>query len=255
MPTWNADQYLRFLNQRTQPCWDLVNRVALAAPQRVIDLGCGPGNSTAVLAQRWPKADLTGLDSSAAMNTAARASAPDRHWIQADIDHWHPAECFDLVFSNAALQWLPNHAELFPRLLTRVAPGGALAVQMPVNDDAPAHRLLHDLARASRWSNRLSNLRQWHVHEPAFYDDILSPVSSRVDLWITQYLHILTGPEEIVEWYKGTGLRPYLDALTNPTDREDFLAEYRAAITAAYPSQRSGKVIFPFRRIFLVAWH
>ncbi len=254
MPTWNVNQYLRFMDQRTQPCWDLAKRVVLEAPQRVIDLGCGPGNSTAVLARRWPKADLTGLDSSAEMIAAARASAPDRKWMEADIGNWRPADRFDLVFSNAALQWLPNHADLFPRLMAGVTTGGALAVQMPCNYDAPAHRLIREIAGAPRWSHQLANIRQWHVHEPAFYYDVLSPVTSRLDLWTTQYLHVLTGPEEIVEWYQGTGLRPYLDVLSHPEDREAFLTQYQAAVTAAYPPQRDGKVLFPFRRLFLIAW-
>ena len=254
MPAWNADQYLRFADQRTQPCRDLVQRVPLPSLQRAIDLGCGPGNSTAVLSERWPDAHITGLDSSAAMIAAAQASAPHGHWIQQDIGNWRPADRYDLIFSNAALQWLPDHAQLFPLLLTSLAPGGALAVQMPANDqDSLAHRLICEIAQASKWKNRLSNIHRWHVHEPAFYYDVLSSLTSHLDLWTTQYLHVLAGPQEIVQWYKGTGLRPYLDALTRPVDQQEFLAEYQAAVTAAYPPQPDGKVLFPFRRVFVMA--
>lgn len=255
MPTWNANQYLRFFDQRTQPCRDLAQRVLLESPRRVIDLGCGPGNSTAVLARRWPKARITGLDSSAEMLAAARESVPDVDWVEEDISNWRPAEKFHLVFSNAALQWVSNHAELFPRLMANVAPGGALAVQMPANyHDAPAHRLMREIAGSSRWKNLLPRVRTWHVQELPFYFDALSPLASRLELWSTQYIHILAGPQEIVEWYRGTGLRPYLDALTAPADRESFLAQYQAAVAAAYPPQRDGKVLFPFSRIFLIAW-
>ena len=258
MPSWSAGQYLRFADERTQPCRDLVAQIALPRVKRAIDLGCGPGNSTAILAERWPDADIAGLDSSAEMIAAARQANPERTWMAAEISQWADGsdEVLDLVFSNAALQWLPDHAALYPRLLSRAAKGGALAVQMPGNFDAPAHRLMRELAASSSWRNKFpaGGVREWHVHDPEFYYDALARHASRIDLWTTDYLHVMPGPEAIVEWYKGTGLRPFLDALPSPTDRERFLADYLKLIERAYPRRPEGKVLFPFRRIFLVAY-
>ncbi len=254
MPSWDADQYLRFAGERTRPCLDLAQRVALDQPARVIDLGCGPGNSTEVLARRWPGAEVTGLDSSPEMIAAARLARPDLRWIAADIAGWKAEAPCDLVFSNAALQWVPDHAALFPRMLAQVAPGGALAVQMPANFDAPAHRLMRDLAASPSWRASFPNaIREWAVHEPAFYYDAVAPRAQRVDAWTTEYLHIMTGPEAIAEWYKGTGLRPFLDALPE-ADRPRFLADYTALLAGAYPRRADGKVLFPFLRLFLIAY-
>ncbi len=257
-PAWDAAQYLHFAEERTRPCRELATRVAIAAPRHVIDLGCGPGNSTQVLAERWPDADLTGLDSSPDMIDAARRSAPERQWIMKEIGDWAAAntQLFEVIFSNAALQWVPDHATVFPRLLGHVAAGGALAVQMPNNIDAPAHKVARSLAAASPWRDRFpaGGVRQWHVHPPEFYYDLLAPHVARVDLWETEYLQVMPGAEAIVEWYKGTGLRPYLTALKNAADREQFLSAYREAIRAAYPPRPDGRVLFPFRRLFVIAY-
>ena len=251
MPTWNAPQYLKFAEERTQPCRDLVARVPLVQPGSIIDLGCGPGNSTQVLAERWPTARIAGLDNSAAMIAQARGVHPDRGWIQTGIAEWaEGGDRYDLVFSNAALHWLPDHRSLFPRLMDRVAPGGALAVQMPGNGDSPAHVLMRNVA--AQWAGT-EEVREWFTHDLGFYYDVLTPHAARVDLWATEYLHVMDGAEGIVEWYKGTGLRPFLDALPAPRDRDRFLAVYLEAIREAYPSHDDGRVLFPFRRIFMVA--
>ncbi len=251
MPTWNASQYLKFADERTQPCRDLAARVPLIRPRSIIDLGCGPGNSTQVLAERWPAAELSGLDNSAEMIAQARASYPDRHWTRANIAEWAKGgERYDVVFSNAALQWLPDHRNLFPSLMDRVAPGGALAVQMPGNWDAPAHVLMRNVA--AQWAGT-KEVREWFTHDLGFYYDVLAPHSARVDLWATEYIHVMDCAEGIVEWYKGTGLRPFLDALPAPADRDRFLATYLDAIREAYPPHDDGRVLFPFRRVFMVA--
>ena len=251
MPTWNASQYLKFTEERTQPCRDLAARVALTDPHRIIDLGSGPGNSTEVLAERWPQAGLTGLDSSAAMIAQARAAHPERSWIAADIAEWAAGgDRYDLVFSNAALQWLPGHPALFPKLMTHVSEGGALAVQMPGNWDAPAHQLMRNVA--AQWPEA-KHVREWFTHDLGFYYDVLAPHAARLDLWATEYIHVMNGPEDIVEWYKGTGMRPFLDALPAAEDRERFLALYLDAVREAYPPHDDGRVLFPFRRIFMVA--
>lgn len=259
MPSWEPTQYLRFDAERTRPCRDLAGRIGLPAPRRIIDLGCGPGNSTAILAERWPSAEITGLDRSAEMIAAARASAIESkvHWRVGDISEWaRGEERFDLVFSNAALQWTPNHAELFPRLMDRVAPGGALAMQVPINIDAPAHVLMRELAKTPRWVDQFpsAGVREWHAHSAAFYYELLAGRSSAINLWQTEYFHTLPGPEAIVEWYKGTGLRPFLDALATDADRAAFTSDYLDLIRQAFPRYADGRVLFPFLRLFLIAY-
>jgi trans-aconitate 2-methyltransferase len=252
MPSWKPDQYLKFAAERTQPCRDLAARVAIQNPRRVIDLGCGPGNSTEVLAARWPNSELTGLDSSADMIAKARGVHPEWRWCAGDIAEWTNGEdSFDVVFSNAAMQLVPDHPGVFPRLLTRVTPGGALAVQMPGNHDAEAHRLMR--AVATRFP-ATENVREWFTHGIDFYYDSVAPLAARVDLWSTEYIHVMEGPEDVVEWYKGTGMRPFLDALPTDTERERFPAGYLAAIREAYPTRDDGRVLFPFRRLFIVAY-
>ena len=255
MPSWDSTQYLRFANERTQPAVDLAARIAVEAPARVVDLGCGPGNSTAVLARRWPGAALTGLDNSASMLAAAAKALPAAKWIAGDIARWEPDALCDVVFSNAALQWVPDHRREFPRLLRHVAPGGALAVQMPANIDAPPHRIMRELASSAAWQSHFQTLpREWHVHAPEFYYDILSPHASRVELWTTDYYHVLADLDAIVEWYRGTGLRPWLEALPDDATRTSFLGAYRARLVPYFPSRADGKVLFPFHRLFVIAY-
>jgi trans-aconitate 2-methyltransferase len=254
---WSPKQYLRFEEERTRPCKDLAARVAVDRPARVIDLGCGPGNSTAVLRERWPAAAITGLDTSAEMLVTARTAVPSVEWVQGDIAGWASSagEPFDVVFSNAALQWVGDHAAVFPSLMRRVADGGALAVQMPSRSGSPAHRLIEELARSERWRTRFAGVKDWFAHEESLYYDVLAPQAERVDLWVTDYLHVMDGPEAILEWYRGTGLRPYLSALASDDERARFGAEYLAGIREAYPARPDGRVLFPFRRVFLVAYY
>ncbi len=258
MPTWDAKQYLRFNDQRTRPCRELAARIAIEAPARVIDLGSGPGNSTSVLAERWPGCELTGLDSSPEMVAAARKAYPQWTWRVGDITTWADEndQTYDVVFSNAALQWVGDHAVILPKLLARVAASGALAIQMPANFDAPAHRIMRELATSPAWREHFpaGGVREWHIHELADYHDILAPIAGAVDFWQTEYLHIMADAAAIVEWYKGTGLRPFLDALTKDQLRADFTAQYLEAIAQVYPVRRDCRVIFPFRRMFLIAY-
>jgi trans-aconitate 2-methyltransferase len=250
MPTWNPHQYLKFAEERSRPCRDLAARVEVAAPRTIIDLGCGPGNSTEVLSARWPEAAITGLDSSAAMIDAARAASPQREWRIGDIPTWAGGdERFDLVFSNAALQWVGDHAAIFPQLLARVTAGGALAVQMPGNYKDPQHQLMREVGERFHLQ-----VREWRAHDLDFYYDALAPHASRLDLWATEYLHVLPSVEGIVEWYKGTGMRPYLDALGSEAERERFLGEYLEGLQGIYTPQADGAVLFPFRRLFIVAY-
>lgn len=251
MPTWDEAQYLKFADERTRPARELLARVPLAAPRQVVDLGCGPGNSTALLRERWPEARLTGVDSSPEMLRRARADLPDVEWIEADLAQWRPAQSPDLLFANAVLQWLPNHAVLLPRLFAQLAPGGVLAVQMPDNFDEPSHAWMRKLPGA--WSSLLGSVRQGpRVLAAADYYDLLAPQARSVDIWHTRYEHVMADAAAIVEWVKGTGLRPYLEAL--PAEmRGDYERAYLAAIDEAYPPRADGRRLFSFPRLFLVA--
>jgi trans-aconitate 2-methyltransferase len=258
MSGWNPNQYLKFAEERTQPCRDLAARIAVANVRRVIDLGCGPGNSTAVLRNRWPHAEFTGLDSSSEMIERAQRDYPGQQWVAGGISEWaagHHGQ-FDVVFSNAALQWVDDHAGVYPQLLSRVAPGGALAIQIPGNIDALPHRLMRELAATPEWSRWFpaGKVREWHHREMDFYYDVLAPAAARLDLWATEYLHILPDVASIVEWYRGTGLRPFLEILETETDRERFAAGYRESLRPHYPARAAGGVLFPFHRIFLIAY-
>jgi trans-aconitate 2-methyltransferase len=258
MPSWNADQYMKFAEERTQPSRDLVARIRVEHVKSAVDLGCGPGNSTALLADRWPKAKVAGIDSSGAMIAAARRDYPEQDWAVADISEWAAEQwpAYDVVFANASLQWVPDHPTLYPRLFARVAPGGALAVQVPMNLDAPAHTAMRALAATPAWADLLPErgVREWFVHDPGFYYDCLSPLARRIDLWLTEYLHVMDSAAAIVDWYKGTGLRPFLDALPSDADREGFLSDYAERLADLYPPRADGRVLFPFRRFFIVAY-
>jgi trans-aconitate 2-methyltransferase len=251
MPDWDDAQYLKFADERTRPARELLERVPVASARRVVDLGCGPGNSTALLQARWPDAQLTGVDDSAEMLKRARQELPNVEWIEADAGTYAPNEPVDVLFSNALLQWLPAHERLVPRLLSHVRPGGALAFQVPYNFNEPSHRAMRETP--GPWASRTAAVRtQSPVSAPAFYYDLLAPSASSVDIWQTRYEHVMADATAIVEWVKGTGLRPYLEALT-PSERPLFLEAYTRAIDAAYPPRRDGKRLFSFPRLFVVA--
>ena len=252
-PGWDPAKYLEFAGHRLRPALDLLARVPATAPAVVYDLGCGAGNVTRLLVERWPGAAVTGIDGSAAMLAAARAAAPAVTWLQADIGAWRGSRPADVVFSNAALHWLDDHARLFPRLVSGLAPGGTLAVQMPRNHGAPSHTEMVAAAEAGPWRERLRPaLRTRPVAGSAVYHDILTSHVSRLDIWETEYLHALDGDNPVVEWTRGSALKPLLDRLEEP-ERSGFLAEYSARIARAYPPQPDGRTLFPFRRLFIVA--
>lgn len=255
MSDWNPSLYLKFSNERTQPSLDLIARIALDAPAAIIDLGCGSGNSTEALRRRWPGAAVTGLDSSPQMIEAARREHPAGRWVLADIADWRADTPYDLVFSNATLQWLRNHRELFPGLLAQVAGGGALAVQMPHSGKVAVRRLILNVADAPEWRDRMDRARgATAIEDAATYYDVLRPHSARLDLWVTEYQHVLAGPDAILDWIRATSLRPFLDALANAQERSSFEARLRALIAEAFPARVDGNVLFPFTRLFLVAY-
>ena len=257
MTAWDPAVYLAFGEQRTRPARDLARSVDIAAPRRVIDLGCGPGNSTAVCAERWPEASIVGLDGSEAMIAKARAADPGREWIVGDIGEWarSSGEQFDVIFANAALQWVPDHAALFPQLVAKLAPGGALAVQMPAYE-MPPNRAMREIVRGETWRRWFptGEAREWRSHEPAFYYEALAGRAARLDLWTTEYVQVMADVDALVEWYRGTGLRPYLEAIGEASERERFLAEFREGLGREYRESQAGGMLFPFRRMFLVAY-
>lgn len=249
---WDPTLYSAFAAPRARPALDLLARVTLEEPRHVVDLGCGTGNITRLLATRWPEAQVYGVDSSAEMLTAAAAAPSSIRWTQAGIDTWTPEQTPDLLFSNAALHWLDDHATLLPRLIRYLAPGGVLAVQVPHNHYAASHTVMAETAAAGPWAERLAPLvRSFPVEEPAFYYDLLAPLATSIDIWETEYLHVLEGDEPVVRWTMGTALRPVLAALTD-AEREDFLAAYGQRIAQAYPRRHDGHTLFPFRRLFMV---
>jgi trans-aconitate 2-methyltransferase len=252
--TWSATQYVRFEQERTRPVHDLVARIPNAEIVHAADIGCGPGNSTEVLRERYPEARIVGLDSSPDMIDAARKRLPDIAFEVADIRGWRPKEPLDVILANAVLQWVEDHETLFPALLAKLGPGGALAVQMPDNLDEPSHRLMGEVASIGPWAAKLKNAADARTerHLADWYFRLLRPHAPRVDVWRTTYFHPLAGAHAVVEWLKGTGLRPFLDPLEE-SEREAFLARYEEAIARAYPAERDGTVLLPFPRLFVVA--
>lgn len=250
---WDPQTYLRFGSERTRPAAELLSRIPLDAPERVADLGCGPGNSTALLAARWGAAHIEGVDSSPEMLNQARASAIKAAWTQADIACWSPRHRLDAIYANAALQWVPRHAALLPQLVSHLSPSGVLAIQVPRNFEEPCHTLIHDVARNGPWADKLRGVQDWwNVLAPEDYFDILEPSCDSVDIWETRYLQTLHGKDAVFEWMSGTGLRPYAAALEG-VEREAFLTEYRRRVAQAYPPRMSGVTLYPFRRLFCVA--
>jgi len=250
---WDPAQYLKFAGHRLRPALDLLSRIDVEEPAEVYDLGAGAGNVTRLLRERWPRARVSGVDSSEAMLAQARAAIPDIAWQRADLAAWSPPRPADVIYSNAALHWLDGHERLFPALMAAVAPGGVLAVQMPRNFGAPSHALIAETARSGPWRSRLEPLlRMTPVGDPAFYFDVLAPRAAAIDVWETEYCQVLTGEHPVTEWVKGTWLGPLLDALSE-RERPDFVARYTEQVDRAYPKRPDGRTLFPFRRLFIVA--
>lgn len=253
--SWSAKQYVAFEDERTRPVRDLLAALPPIDARSVIDLGCGPGNSTEALAARYPQAKISGIDSSGDMIDAARRRLPHLNFAVEDLQAWQDPGPFDVILANAVLQWIANHDVLLPALITKLAPGGALAVQMPDNLNEPAHRLMREIAADGPWSRELaaSSAARAPLPDAAWYYDLLRPLCSKIDLWRTTYHHLLSGgAPAVVEWFKGSGLRPFLEPL-NAAQRSAFLDRYNAAIAEAYPPVSDGSVLLPFPRVFLTA--
>jgi trans-aconitate 2-methyltransferase len=252
--TWSASQYVKFEDERTRPVRDLVAAIPRAEASRIADLGCGPGNSTDVLMARYPGASISAIDSAEDMVRAARERLPGVSIEQTDIATWQPTGVFDVILANAVLQWVPGHDVLLPRLAAALSSGGSLAVQMPDNMAEPSHLLMQQVADEGPWATMLAGARneRTEVAPATWYYNLMRPHCARVDIWRTTYHHPLAGLGAVVEWFKGTALRPYLAPLSH-VEQSEFLDRYREALAGAYPLEPDGSVLLPFPRLFFVA--
>lgn len=252
MTSWDPNQYLRFSDQRLRPALDLLAHVPLESPKLIYDLGCGPGTVTAHIKSRWPGAEVVGVDASEDMLAAGRAQYPEIDWQVADLKTWNPRTAPELLYSNAALHWLGDHAMLFSRLVSLLPPDGVLAVQMPRNFAEPSHTTIFETIRAHSWEDRLLSLiNETPTLEPTFYYDLLRPLVASLDVWETQYYQVMDGENPVVEFTKGSFLRPILEALTEE-EAEEFLREYAERVAPHYPRRADGTTLLPFRRLFLM---
>jgi trans-aconitate 2-methyltransferase len=254
--SWDPKQYLRYVEERERPFWELIARVQGDPPARIVDLGCGAGNTTAALLARWPQASILGIDSSAAMieQAAALAKPPALAFELQDVRDWDaPAASIDLILSNATLHWVPGHLKLLRRWMAALTPQGTLAFQVPRNFDQPSHELLVEIAGLPRWSERLAGVRETlELPSAREYYERLVGLGTVVDMWETTYHQVLAGPDPVLEWVRGTALRPYLAALAED-EAAAFTETYAAALREAYPPLASGETLFSFRRLFVVA--
>jgi trans-aconitate 2-methyltransferase len=252
--TWSPSQYLKFEDHRTRPAIDLLSRVATLSPDMIMDIGCGPGNSTELLVDRFPSATVRGMDSSAKMIEAARKRLPSCHFEIGDVSNWESNVVQDVLFANAVLQWIPNHDSLFPRLVSLLKLGGTLAIQMPDNLNEHTHVSMRTAAADQRWSARLKGAdgERTSILSPSQYWSILKPHASSIDIWRTTYVHPLHGLDGIIEWFKGSGLLPYLSRL-DATEQMEYLSKYRELLAQNYSVMDDGTVLLPFPRLFIIA--
>jgi trans-aconitate 2-methyltransferase len=250
---WSAKQYLKFEDERTRPPRDLLAHVSLDNPKRVVDLGCGPGNSTELLIERFPNAEVIGIDSSPDMLRQARQRLPGRTFVEGDLSVWMPDAETDLLFGNAVFQWVPDHPNVLARLLQALPSAGVLAVQMPDNTKEPALMLMEKVAAFGPWSATLdhADAARNDLPRPEDYYDLLRPLCTRIDIWHTHYNHIIENHAGVVEWFKGSGLRPFLAPLDSDM-REAFVSKYTDEIRLAYPVRTDGRIMLRFPRLFIL---
>jgi trans-aconitate 2-methyltransferase len=259
MNDWQPKQYLKYKNERTQPSIDLVNRISHENPARIIDIGCGPGNSTVILKNRWQDADIYGLDNSKNMIQKAEADFPDIRWLLMNAnDDLSSLGQFDIVFTNAALQWMPEHETLIPNMYKMLNDKGVLAAQVPCVKHLPVYAGIQELIKAEKWAEYFISPPIYPKHYPyEHYYDIICGLTDKIEMWQTDYIHIMPDHKSIVEWYKGTGLRPFMDMIPDEKKRLDFCNEYGQIISRKYPIKNIGKnssVLLPFTRIFFIAY-
>lgn len=252
--SWDSVQYQKYANERTQPAIDLLSRVQNRNPVRILDVGCGNGNSTEILFSRYPNADIIGIDSSENMIEAAKTRLPDVRFelLDASTELHTLGGDFDIIFANASLQWIPNHPEILAQLIDMLSDGGTLAVQMPDNHSADVHRIARELVSSSQWNDKLDKVRPFHNLTPEEYFELLSDYCVYFDIWTTTYYHVMSTHSAILEWYKGAGIRPYIDELDSD-NADKFENDVLEKITKAFPAQKNGKILLPFPRLFFTA--
>lgn len=254
MFSWNSNQYLKFEAERTQPAIDLVNRINISNPRNIIDIGCGPGNSTEVLQKRFPNSKIIGIDSSEEMISKAKSQYNDIEFICCDVrDLFCREEKYDVVFSNACIQWIPNHNELLKNLMNLLNYNGVLAVQIPYNHNEPIHKIISEVTHSTKWADCFENPREQYVFDfSEYYYDLLVDISREFDIWQTTYFHKMKSHNDILEWYRGTGLRPYLELL-DENQKADFENDILEKVKQYYSRQSNGDIIFKFPRLFFTA--
>lgn len=252
---WDPDLYIKFGDERTRPSIDLVSRINIENPKTIIDIGCGPGNSTRMLHQKWPESRITGIDNSPAMIEKAKNDYPGQEWIIADAAKYSPDRKYDIVFSNATIQWISDHEKLIDGFMEIVAEQGALAIQIPLYRRMPISGLIERIASTGKWKPETRGCRELLTfHEKGFYYDLLAKRCKSLDMWETSYVHVMNSHNDILEMIKSTGMKPYLESMKDENDRHDFGSEVLKEIERAYPAQRDGRVLFPFERLFFIAY-
>ena len=254
MNDWNPELYLKFDKERTQPSIDLVSRISCENPDKIVDIGCGPGNSTQILHHRWPNADIVGVDNSPAMIKKVSTDYPNQSWLLFDAGKDSMDEKFDIIFSNATIQWIPNHEELIKRFSNQLNDRGVLAVQLPLFFDMPLGKAISKIAEQPGWESATKGVNElFTIHDALFYYNQLSKYFSKIDIWTTDYYHVMNSHHAILEMIKPTGLKPYLERLENEYDKFELEKYVLGKISDDYPLQEDGKVLFPFKRQFFVA--
>lgn len=254
MVKWNSNQYLKFKNERTQPSIDLVNRISVIDSKKILDMGCGPGNSTQVLKERFPNAHILGVDNSKEMIETAKNELPDLDFdiCDASKELSKLSDDFDIVFSNACIQWVPDHPKLIKEMFGLLRKGGELAVQIPMNYNEPIHKIIGEVSENEKWKSYFDNPRIFYTLSQSEYFDLLSEITQDFCIWETVYCHRLKSHEAIMEWYRGTGLRPYLSVLSEEKKKE-FEKDIFDRLVQEYKAQKNGEIIFRFPRFFFIA--
>jgi trans-aconitate 2-methyltransferase len=252
---WNPQHYLKFKNERTQPSVDLVSRIDSVSPSTIIDIGCGPGNSTQILIERWPKAEVIGIDSSPSMIEKARAAYPHQTWRLGDASKFNEENAYDIVFSNATIQWIPDHETLIANFYHLAKKGGAIALQVPRFNQMPIRSAIAAISENEPWKKYTKEVDAlFTYHDPSFYYEQFSRHTARIDLWETTYFHILESQQSIIDFCRSAGMKPFLDSLPTDSDRAQFEHEVLDEVKKRYPLQPDGKVLFPFIRLFVIAY-
>ena len=253
---WDPNHYLKFRNERTQPSIDLVNKINIEhTPVNVVDIGCGPGNSSQVLLQRWPKSNLIGIDNSPAMIEKAKKDYPNQEWILTDAISFESDIKFDVIFSNATIQWLTDHENLFEKINDMLSENGVVAIQVPKFQDMPLGQIIDSVSQKNRWKENLEGCSQlFTYHDSHYYYDLLADKMELIDMWETDYIHVMPSRVAIIDWISSTAMKPYLDKINNENDKKDFEGEILNEIEKCYPMQKNGNVLFPFKRLFLIGY-